>query len=154
MYPPVIGEVQVTEFARHQALEFYFNHPDTPTFVDDNEVVVTYAPSVGLSTRTDADDGWHFRNSNGWLATVYDDGRVVCPCHDDSSDPALALERERGTRSEVIEESESMPEPDRSGTVYGQPPKYKPITVEVWVGEPASHEPIKVKVMIEADGDQ
>ena len=32
------------------------------------------AARLSVSERTDTNDGWHFRNRNSWLATVYDDG--------------------------------------------------------------------------------
>ena len=57
-------------------------------------------PSHGASERTDADDGWHFRNINGWLATVLDDGTVIAVADDDETDEKW-LERVRYTRAEA-----------------------------------------------------
>ena len=69
-------------------------------------------PSRGGSERTNADDGWHLRNVNGWLATVYDDGRVEA---EDPGPPELdspewdaywlmKLERNRGTMAEEAQQ--------------------------------------------------
>jgi hypothetical protein len=95
----------MSALSRDQALEIYHSHPDTPatsTGSADDKLI----PSTPLSERTDADDGWHFRNINGWLATVYDDGRVVSNTTQDplSDPPELDQERQRGTLREDIDE--------------------------------------------------
>jgi hypothetical protein len=57
----------------NEALRIYFDS-DKP--YESSALATKLQPSSGGSCRTDGDDGWHFRNVNGWLATVYDDGRV------------------------------------------------------------------------------
>jgi hypothetical protein len=93
----------LTQLTREQALEIYFRDPDArPPFTgsgDDKPI-----PSADLTTCTDADDGWHVRNDDEWLATIHDDGRIVSSGQDDHADPDLNAERVRGTRSERRDE--------------------------------------------------
>jgi hypothetical protein len=67
-----------------EALDLYFKS-DNPDIYESSDWDRAQ-PSHGGSTRTDADDGWHLRNINGWLATVYDDGQVIA-YRDDLDDP-------------------------------------------------------------------
>jgi hypothetical protein len=140
------------ELTRDQALGIYLGHADTPamsTGVADEKLI----PSTHLSERTDADDGWHFRNIDGWLATVYDDGHVDSRLTDDLD---LDQERQRGTRGEVYALTEVMTErtANRGDMVYNQPPKHTSLTIMVSLGEPAPRESVKVEVSVGAEGDE
>jgi len=57
-----------------EALGIYFDSDEPHT----SEVLGTkLQPPDWLSPRTDHDDGWHFRNINGFLATDYDHNEVA-----------------------------------------------------------------------------
>jgi hypothetical protein len=82
-----------------EALSRYFESDD-PNVYTSPSLGTKLQPSFGGSERTDANDGWHFRNINGWLATVYDDGRVVGFVDPDDETPKEYLERVRRTLME------------------------------------------------------
>ncbi len=80
-----------------EALELYFQSEDVYVSPGLGEKL---QPSLGASSRDDADTGWVFRNVNGWLATVHDDGTVVATL--DALEqfefwPDLLTEYQRGT---------------------------------------------------------
>jgi len=131
----------MSELTRDQAVEIYFRDPDahTPSAASADDKPI---PSTRLSERTDADDGWHIRSADEWLATIHDDGRIVSPGQDDHADPDLHQERVRGTRSEP-RDKHALTEPKRD--LSGRSRLLPSDTLLKLIHEQAGTEPINAK---------
>ena len=91
------------ELTRDEALDIYYASGDlVGIFYDGTQL----RPGYWLSTRTDANDGWCFRNTHGWLATVYDDTRVESKATYGDGQCTIEdwLEGDRGTSAEAFDD--------------------------------------------------